>query len=303
VRGWSGDDLIEGRGGADTIFGGEGVDTASYQSSFEGVSVNLVPQAGNDFAWGAGGHAQGDNLFEIENLTGSAFADRLTGDAENNVLKGEGGNDTLLGGEGADTLEGGSNNDWLYGNDGNDKLFGGSGLDTLNGNSGQDTLEGGSGNDTLNGGADYDWLYGDAGDDQIAGGANGDNLRGGLGNDTFIFNSIADSNAATGRDLIMQFNAWKSSSVPNAERDRLNVSSIDANQTSGFLSSGDQAFEFIGAVQFTRVGQVRVTTQIDSEGFQYQLVEGNVDSYLGTDFSFYVYTQNNASLIAGDFIL
>jgi Ca2+-binding RTX toxin-like protein len=37
---------------------------------------------------GGGGNAQGDTLFNIENLTGSAFNDTLEGNAGNNVLAG-----------------------------------------------------------------------------------------------------------------------------------------------------------------------------------------------------------------------
>jgi len=44
----------------------------------------------------------GDTMSEVENLTGSNYADQLTGNAGNNVLNGGLGNDTLTGGAGAD---------------------------------------------------------------------------------------------------------------------------------------------------------------------------------------------------------
>jgi Ca2+-binding RTX toxin-like protein len=44
-----------------------------------------------------------DTLVNIENLVGSAYADRLTGDGLANRLNGGAGNDTLNGGLGADT--------------------------------------------------------------------------------------------------------------------------------------------------------------------------------------------------------
>ena len=59
-----------------------GVDTASYATSAAGVAVSLV--TGN----GVGGDAEGDRLFNIENLTGSNFDDTLEGNAGNNVLVG-----------------------------------------------------------------------------------------------------------------------------------------------------------------------------------------------------------------------
>jgi len=52
-----------------------------------------------------GGDAEGDRLANIENLTGSAYADTLIGDAGNNVLDGGAGADLLDGGAGNDTVD------------------------------------------------------------------------------------------------------------------------------------------------------------------------------------------------------
>ena len=71
-----------------------------------GVQVNLA--AGT----GTGGDAQGDTLTQIENLVGSAFADRLYGDAGVNALNGGAGDDTLRGGVGGDALDGGDGSDF-----------------------------------------------------------------------------------------------------------------------------------------------------------------------------------------------
>ena len=100
--GGSGDDSLEGGAGADIINGGADVDTASYAGSTAGVTINLFQGTAS------GGHAQGDTLALIENLTGSANADSLTGDAGANLLNGGGGNDTMSGGDGADTILGGA---------------------------------------------------------------------------------------------------------------------------------------------------------------------------------------------------
>ena len=62
-------DTLEGGAGADTIMGSFGIDTASYASSNAGVFVNLMTGVAG------GGHARGDVLSGIENLTGSAFND------------------------------------------------------------------------------------------------------------------------------------------------------------------------------------------------------------------------------------
>ncbi len=142
LKGWNGNDTLDGGKGDDTLVGGfdndiliggagadhldggylhwetgedldvEGVDTASYEGSDEGVRVSL------DSGTGSGGHAEGDTLINIENLIGSDHRDTLIGDMNANtleggrgddVLEGEGGDDTLIGGEGAD--------EFLFGNE------------------------------------------------------------------------------------------------------------------------------------------------------------------------------------------
>ena len=88
---------------------------------------------------GAGGDAEGDILGDIENLTGSTYADTLGGDDGVNQLMGMDGNDTLKGFGGADSLHGGNGNDTLAGMDGADMLNGGAGADTMQGGTGGDT--------------------------------------------------------------------------------------------------------------------------------------------------------------------
>ncbi|NJO35783.1 MAG: hypothetical protein HC869_24585 [Rhodospirillales bacterium] len=111
-----GGDLFEGGAGADRIEGGGSTDTAIYTSSKSAVTVDLTNNANNH-----GGDAEGDLLFDIDNLIGSAFNDTLKGDSDNNKLEGGKGNDTLISGDGDDEL---------FGQAGNDSLFGGLNLDT-----------------------------------------------------------------------------------------------------------------------------------------------------------------------------
>lgn len=61
-----------------------------------------------------------DSFISVENLDGSAFADRLFGDGANNVLRGLAGDDVLSGGAGDDLLSGGAGNDMLDGGAGDD---------------------------------------------------------------------------------------------------------------------------------------------------------------------------------------
>ncbi|BEU99722.1 VCBS domain-containing protein [Novosphingobium olei] len=121
-----------------------------------------------------------------------------------------------------------------------DTVYGGPGNDTINGNSGNDTLYGGSGDDKLDGGADNDTIYGGSGNDTITGGNNvdvliggwgADTLTGNQGNDTFKFLSALDRG-----DTITDF------THANGEQDKIDVSSIDADQN----TAGFQHFTFNG---------------------------------------------------------
>ena len=143
ITGGLGNDVLAGGGGADVLMGGAGIDTASYANAPQGLTVSLLDPSVNT------GDAAGDTYSQIENLTGSAFADRITGSDSVNTLSGGGGNDViyglggsdvLLGGAGADQLYGGAQNDLLNGGDGNDLLVGGSGYDTMTGGLGSDTF-------------------------------------------------------------------------------------------------------------------------------------------------------------------
>ena len=139
----SADNVLTGGPGADRLDGGPGQDTADYRDSPAGVSVRL--QTGQ----GAGGHAQGDTLANIEHLAGSAFDDILGGHNGANTLRGDAGNDGLWGSGGSDALSGGPGNDRLVGGGGADTLTGGPGADRLDGGPGDDQLDGGPGLDTF----------------------------------------------------------------------------------------------------------------------------------------------------------
>lgn len=115
IRAGSGDDTINGGFGNDTIDGGAGSDTVSYMGTgvkvnnvMVGVTVDLNKTTAQDTK-GAGA----DTLTNIENISGSLFADTLTGNSLNNVLNGRDGNDKLIGGNGQDTLIGGLGKDTI----------------------------------------------------------------------------------------------------------------------------------------------------------------------------------------------
>jgi Ca2+-binding RTX toxin-like protein len=125
IKGGGGHDAIKGGGGADFIDGGSGIDTAYYDDSSVGVTVNISTGTGKY------GTAEGDTLVDIENLFGSAYNDRLIGNSGENRLEGAGGNDTLKGIGAADELLGGAGDDTIYVDGIDDVVDGGSGVDTL----------------------------------------------------------------------------------------------------------------------------------------------------------------------------
>ncbi|MCP5072373.1 MAG: calcium-binding protein [Rhodobacteraceae bacterium] len=192
-EGHDGADVIHGDLGADSLDGGVGVDKMDYSLSATGVNVDLVSNTNT------GGHADGDTLIGIENVTGSALDDVISADGMANTLIGGGGHDRLLGQAGNDVLYGGDDGDRLKGQGGFDTIYGGDGQERIWGGGAQDHLEGGAGNDTLFGGNGKDTLLGDNGADTLEGGGSNDTVTGGNGSDIFMFG------ANSGRDYVTDF--------------------------------------------------------------------------------------------------
>ena len=162
LYGGEGLDRLLGSAGADLLNGEGGFDFAHYDDATSGITVDLAFNPAN-----AGG-ALGDQLFNVEGLVGSFFADRLLGDGITNWLYGVDGNDVIDGRGGDDVLIAGNGDDFVIGGDGNDLMFGEIGVDILIGGNGNDRIDGGAGNDTLTGGAGADVLIGNLGFDYVA---------------------------------------------------------------------------------------------------------------------------------------
>lgn len=295
ARGGGGNDLIIANNVANRIDGGAGSDTVSYETSRQGIVINLTADTIG------GGGAAGDRLISIENIIGSSSNDIIVGDARDNEIDGgAGGRDVLYGGRGVDTLSyasalqsvtvnlqtggagGGATGDVFYEFE---NLRGGAFDDTLSGDSKNNTVWGGAGNDWINGNSGDDILYGEAGNDnifggqgndRIIGGAGSDRLEGGANNDTFVFTAIDP----TATDVITDFTRG---------RDKIDLSAIDA--ISG--TTANDAFSFIGAAAFSNVaGQVRF-----AGGFVY----GDVNGDGVADFTIQV--LGTSTLTAVDFVL
>lgn len=155
-----GDDVINAKGGDDTVYAGGGDDIVNAGS-------------GQDTVYGQGG----DDL-----LNGGQGDDELHGGSGDDILRGGQGQDELHGGIGDDELRGGQGDDDLFGGQGDDSLYGGQGQDKLDGGAGDDALFGGQGDDIINGGT------GDGSDDV---------LTGGPGADKFVFDGEFGSDIIT----------------------------------------------------------------------------------------------------------
>ena len=171
---WGGDgsDFFFGDAGADELQGGANIDRVYYDKSDEAVTVDLGEGTAE------GGHAEGDVITDIEDISGSEYGDFLVGNDITNYLFGNAGDDELRGGGG---------DDWLLGDDGDDRLSGGGDNDQLEGGAGDDALWGDDGNDSLWGGAGNDRLSGGSGGDLLQGGAGADRLDGGAGVDAVSY--------------------------------------------------------------------------------------------------------------------
>lgn len=218
LRGGLGNDVIEGGGGGDRVLGGSGIDTASYLSATNAVSLNLTTGVGTQ------GNANGDTFASIENVLGSDFDDMIIGSGANNGLSGGSGDDELRGSAGNDVLEGGAGGDFLNGGSGIDTAsyasatagvaldLAGSGtagdadgdtffrVENVIGSGFDDAIRGDDGDNAISGGRGDDVIRGGRGGDTITGGRGDDTMFGGGGDDTFVFRNN------NGADTITAFN-------------------------------------------------------------------------------------------------
>jgi len=211
LDGGSGNDIFYTGAAGDSFDGGSGIDLIDYRFFTSGVTVTL----GANGTTGTGGG--GDQLVNVENVSGSIYNDTLTGNELPNYIQGQDGNDTLTGNAGDDTLDGGSGVDTMDGGSGND-VYGvenvgdvvtetaGAGIDSVSalidyqlpnnvenlwlggfpgslaivgtGNGLDNVIQGNAANNQLSGLAGNDTLYGWEGDDTLDGGGGDDVLYG-----------------------------------------------------------------------------------------------------------------------------
>ncbi|WP_272947472.1 S8 family serine peptidase [Variovorax sp. JS1663] len=139
LTGNTGDNILDGAEGADSMAGGGGNDTyyvdnagdavaealnGGLDTAHSSVNVSLGANVENAVLFGAATSAAGNVLDNT--LVGNGLANTLSGDAGNDFLEGQGGDDALYGGSGDDYLDGGRGRNALAGGLGNDTYVVGS---------------------------------------------------------------------------------------------------------------------------------------------------------------------------------
>ena len=198
-------DTLNGGAGNDYLDGGDGTNLVTYSDATAGVTVNLSVVGPQDTV-GAGI----DTILNVENVTGSAFADTLTGDANTNIL---------TGGAGADVMTGGDGSDIYYVDNAGDKVVETStgGYDTIY-SSVSYTLTGtfveqlvltGAAGLKASGNSQFNNIVGNDGANIIDGRGGSDYLTGNGGADKFLFDTALSTSAfatitdfTVGQDMI-----------------------------------------------------------------------------------------------------
>ena len=268
LDGGAGDDVLEGGAGKDFLLGGAGGDYLEGNGGENGTSYitsQLAVDVDLNRSVQSGGDAEGDRLFDIQDIGGSIFNDRLTGNGDRNVIDGGAGNDTLAGGGGKDSVSGGDGDDLIDGGADGDTVNGGSGLNTLSyervggsvsvdlgtgagpdavvmalanpygtgrGFSTFANLIGSGSNDALSGDLGYNRIEGRGGNDLVNGDGGNDTLVGGAGADTLVGGDGEDLVDYSGSTAAVSVNLSNTGTGGEAAGDhyRADGSSIDTDE-------------------------------------------------------------------------
>ncbi|WP_284164728.1 M10 family metallopeptidase C-terminal domain-containing protein [Frigidibacter sp. SD6-1] len=203
IIGNDGNNVIDGRGGADSMAGGAG-DDVYFVDSLDDI-VREDAGGGNDTIYVMVDGLDIGDVANVENIIyvggtptpppgGGGTPPGGSVSPPGNIVRGDGGSETIDGGAGGQTIFGLGGDDLIIG--GRDTLASRDINNTIaiedlddqtETDDGSDALYGGRGNDTIMGGAGDDTLDGGAGDDVLMGQAGADVFRGGDGIDTVDF--------------------------------------------------------------------------------------------------------------------
>ena len=280
--------ILDGRGGTDTMAGGAGNDSYIVDNAGDvvvevaGDTADLV-RTSVSYVLSAAAAIEVLRTASAARttpviLTGNGFGQSLFGNAGHNGLNGGGGNDRLDGAGGNDKVSGGIGNDALNGGLGNDRLDGGVGVDAMRGGGGNDTyIVNTAGDKAIEaGGQGIDRLFTSASFALSAGShveilqtANAAatariNLTGNQLVNTLIGNAGANSlNGKGGADTMRGLRGNDSFSVDNARDKVLEV----ANQGTDTLNASvDYQLQASSAVEILRTVGATATAGIDLTG-------------------------------------
>ena len=196
IAGGNGNDVLDGKAGADRMIGGAGNDT--YHVDDAGDIIDDF--SGSDTVVVTTSYVlTGDIIENVSlagtanlNATGNGLANRLTGNSGDNILDGAGGTDVMNGGLGNDIYHVDVAGEAVEEFDaGIDEVRTALAAFTLGSNF--ENLTGlGAGGQTLTGNGLANIITGGAGSDVIDGGAGADTMIGGLGDDLFKIDNVAD---------------------------------------------------------------------------------------------------------------
>ncbi|MCE8556910.1 type I secretion C-terminal target domain-containing protein [Ruegeria pomeroyi] len=226
LYGNSGNNVLDGGGDYDRMYGLQGDDTYYFDHSSDSASEQAdsgQDQVISSVSTGLSSHIENLRLTGNDDLTGTGndLDNRIEGNAGNNTLDGYGGADTMIGGAGDDLYYVDNAGDRIIEgqNQGNDSVVSGvnswtlaanlealsfgyttqgvTGVgnasdNTIIGRSGDDNLSGSGGNDSLSGAGGNDTLTGGQGNDTLDGGSGADRMVGGSGDDTYVIDDAAD---------------------------------------------------------------------------------------------------------------
>jgi Ca2+-binding RTX toxin-like protein len=298
IQGLAGNDTLIGLAGADVLDGGDGIDTLSYATSNAAVNVNLTTRVVS------GGHAAGDVISNVENVTGSNYNDTIVGTTGANILVGGNGTDAIDGGAGADVIEGGAGADTLNGGHAIDTLSYATSNAAVNINLATNSANGGhatgdviSNFENITGSNYYDVLTGTAGvniinagngNDIIDGGAGADSIDGGLGYDTITY---ATSAAAVNVNLALT----TAQSGGDAQGDRLfNIEHIIGSTYDDVLGSALAVNTINGGAGIDTVSYARSTaavtinlalTTAQSGGYAQGDILSSIENIIGSNYA------------------
>jgi Ca2+-binding RTX toxin-like protein len=210
LTGNSGDNLLDGRQGVDTMAGGAGDDTYIV----DGDIVRENAGEGTDLVISSVGFSAAGQAIENITLTGTANAFATGNELANHIIGNDGAN-AIDGGAGADTMEGGRGDDSYVVDDAGDRIVevGSGGLDSVTSAVSFSLQGSGLENLTLTGSADLNAignsaanaLTGNSGDNLLDGLTGVDTMTGGAGNDIYVVRDAGDrviEIAGGGTDLV-----------------------------------------------------------------------------------------------------